>query len=223
MSQMTAVSRFLISFLIGSLLWSCVSVSLAQSGRRPRKPSAPPIAEPESPSPAIKSAPAPKPSLFFNVGMDRNGGFVNLPLYFYTEALRTVIERLSQESSVRVNDAGTITRGDAINNAKAEKEGYVIYLQLNVDSMDSGGYSANARDAVLEYWVFAPTTAKSVTSGRTYAREYQNKSVIRRPSSSGVYDSYLLNEAAKEAADEILGYFKKHKPADISLPSPFSS
>jgi len=133
--------------------------------------------------------------------MDRNGGFVNLPLYFYTEALRTVIERLSQESSVR----------------------YVIYLQLNVDSMDSGGYSANARDAVLEYWVFAPTTAKSVTSGRTYAREYQNKSVIRRPSSSGVYDSYLLNEAAKEAADEILGYFKKHKPADISLPSPFSS
>jgi hypothetical protein len=150
-----------------------------------------------------------------NVGIDRNDAFVNLPLYFYTEALRTVVEQLSRESYVQVNDAGTLTRGDAINNAKAEKEGYVIYLQLNVDSMDSGGYSTNARDAVLEYCVFAPATAKIATSGRAYARTYQNKNVIRRPSSSGVYDTYPLNEAAKEAADEILGYFSKHKPAKL--------
>lgn len=142
--------------------------------------------------------------------MDRDEVFPNLPLNFYTESLRTVIEQLSRESYVRVNDAGTITRGDAIHEAKAEKEGYVIYLQLTLDSMNSRGYSENARDAVLEYWVFAPTTAKIATSGRTYARAYQNKNVIRRPSGSGVYDTYPLNEAAKEAADEILGYFKKH-------------
>jgi hypothetical protein len=206
---MTSVSRLLISFLIGNFLCGGVSLLQAQSGRRPRKPAAPPVVEPES-SPPIKSAPAPKPSLLLTVGMDRDEVFLNLPLNFYTESLRTVIEQLSRRSDVRVNDAGTITRGDAIHQAKAEIDGYVIYLQLTLDSVSSRGYGENARDAVVEYWVFAPTTAKIATSGRTYARAYQNRSVIRRPGSSGSYDTYPLNEAAKEAADEILGYFKKH-------------
>src|SRR6267143_3459174 len=103
MSQTTTVSRLWISFLLASFLLSCAAVSLGQSGRRPRKPSAPVVVEPEPVSAPAKPTPQPKPALTLTVGMDDNGGFANLPLYFYTDALRAVIARLSQDVSLKVN------------------------------------------------------------------------------------------------------------------------
>ena len=226
MSHTSALSRFLIiSFLSGSFLLTCFSISLAQSGRRSPKTSAPPppITEPESTDSKITTAPAPKPSLVLNVGIDNNASFVHFPLNFYADALRTIIERLSKDGSVKVNDLGTITRGDAVNSAKAEKEtsAFVVYLDIKVDSMNPDAFSQDARDAILEYWVFAPGTAKNATTGHTYARAYENKVGVLRPNSSGTFDNYLLNLAAKAAAERILDYFKTHKPASTKLPSPF--
>lgn len=220
MENSSKFSRRAFAILLASFSLSCAAVSLAQSGRQPRKPSSPPISEPESPAPTPTPAPAPKPSLLLNVGMDQNSGFVNLPLNFYADALRTIIDRLSKDASVRVNDVGMITRGDAVNSAKKEKEAYVIYLQLKVDSMNPDAFSEDARDTILEYWVFTPGTAKIATSGHTYPRAYQNKAVIPRPNSSGTYNSYLVILAAKAAAEQILDYFKKHRPADVKLPLP---
>jgi hypothetical protein len=111
-----------------------------------------------------------------------------------------------------------MTRGEAVNEAKAEKEGYVVYLQLKIDGMNS--VSQNAKDAVVEYFVFAPATAKVAMSGHTYARDFQNKGILH-PNSSGVYDNYLLNQAAKAAAEQILAHFRTHKPVGTRLPSPF--
>lgn len=226
MSHTTALSRFLIiSFLLGSFLLTCAFSSAAQSGRRSPKTSAPPppIAEAESPGAKTTTAPAPKPSLLLNVGMDNNAGFVHFPLNFYADALRTIIERLSKDGSVKVNDLGTITRSDAVNGAKAEKEAFafVVYLDIKVDSMNPDAFSQNARDAILEYWVFAPGTAKTATTGHTYPRAYENRVGVLRPNSSGTFDNYLVNLAAKAAAEQILDYFKKHRPADVKLPSPF--
>jgi hypothetical protein len=163
------------------------------------------------------------PSLVLNVGMDNNASFVHFPLNFYADALRTIIERLSKGGFVKVNDLGTITRGDAVNSAKAEKEAsaFVVYLDIKVDSMNPDAFSQDARDAILEYWVFAPGTAKTATTGHTYARAYENKVGIPRPNSSGTFDNYLVNLAAKAAAERILDYFKTHKPASTKRPSPF--
>lgn len=218
MSHTTAVSRFLISFLIGSFLLSCAVVSLGQSGRRPRKPATPAVVEPESTDKPVTPAPKPAPTLLLNVGMDQNGGFVNFPLYYYADALRTIVQRLSQSASVKVNDVGAMTRSDAVKEAKAGQEGYVVYLQLKSENMGSAGGRGSAQNAAVEYWVFAPSTAKVATSGNTYARDYQNKSILR-PNAS-VYDNYLLNLAARAAAERILAHF--HKPTGIKLPSPLS-
>src|SRR5713101_5827052 len=184
MSHTATVSRLWISFLLASFLLSCAAVSLGQSGRRPRKQSAPAIVEPEPVSAPVKPAPQLKPALTLAVGMDDSGAFASLPLYFYTDALHAVIERLSQDVSLKVNDAGNLTRGDAVKNAKAEKAGYVVYLQLRLDTMNPAARSESANDAIVEYWVFAPGDARLVASGRTYARAYQNKG-IPRPNSSG--------------------------------------
>ena len=220
MSKTATVSRLWISFLLVSFLLSCAAGSLGQSGRRPRKTSAPAIVEPEPASAPAKPAPSLKPALTLAVGMDDSGGFANLPLYFYTDVLHAVIERLSQDVSLKVNDAGNMTRGDAVKNAKAEKAGYVVYLQLRLDTMNPAARSESANDAIVEYWVFAPGDARLVASGRTYARAYQNRG-IPRPNSSGVYNNYRLNQAAKAAAEQILDYFKNHKPTHTKPPSGF--
>jgi len=217
MSHATALSRFLISFLIGTFLLSCALVSLGQSGRRSPKPVSPPVVEPVPTEDPVKPKPKPKPGLLLNVGMDQDGGFGIFPLYYYADALRTVVERLREDSSIEVNASGNMTRRDAVNDAKAEKEGYVVYLQLKSDIGSSSAREA-ATNAVVEYWIFAPTTAKVAKSGHTYARDYQNKSILR-PNTS-VYDNYLLNLAAQAAAEQILAHF--HKPTGIKLPSPFS-
>ena len=165
------------------------------------------------------------PSLVLNVGMDNNASFVHFPLNFYADALRTIIERLSKGGFVKVNDMGTITRGEAVNSAKAEKEAstFVVYLDLKVDNvnMDPDAFSQDGRDAIIEYWVFAPGTAKTATTGHSYARAYENKVGVLRPNSSGTFDNYLVNMAAKAAAERILDYFKTHPPTTTKLPSPF--
>lgn len=221
------LSRFSISFVLGCFVLICASVCPAQSGRRSPKTSTtpPPVAEPESPDTKPTTAPAPTPSLVLNVGMDNNASFVHFPLNFYADALRTIIERLSKGGFVKVNDLGTITRGDAVNGAKAEKEAstFVVYLDLKVDNvnMDPDAFSQDGRDAIIEYWVFAPGTAKTATTGHTYARAYEHKVGVLQPNSSGTLDNYLVNMAAKAAAERILDYFKTHKPASTTLPSPF--
>lgn len=217
MSHKQAVSRLLISFLIGCFLLSCAAVSLAQSGRRPRKPAAPVVVEPEPASTPVAPAPKLQPSFELTVGLDDRGGFANLPSYFYTDALETIIRRLTEDSSVKVNNAGYTTRSAAMKSAKGGKDGYVVYLQLRLDTMNADGGSNNASDVVIEYTVFAPLSAQIAESGRTYARAYQNKGVILRPSTSGVYKTDRLNQAAKAAAQQILAYFKNHKPTDTNL------
>ena len=208
------------AILLTSLLLACGAVSAAQSGRQVRKPP-PPVAEPAAAATPTPAAPATQPSLVLNVGMDQNNGFVNMPLHFYADALRTIVERLSKDSSFKVNDVGVITRGEAVQNAKKEKEVYVVYLELQVDTLKSDPFTQSAMDTILHYWVFAPGTAKIATSGHTYPRAYQSKGVVPRPNGSVTYDNYLINLAAKAAAEQMLDYFKRHRPADVKLPSPF--
>ncbi len=217
MSNNTAVSRFLISFLIASVLFGCAMISLGQSGRRASKPSSPAVVEPVPAEEPVTPKPKPKPGLFLRVGIDQEGGFGNFPLHYYAEALSTIVERLRENSSIEVNDAGTMTRRDAVNGAKAEKEGYVVYVLLKSD-MGSSSTREAAQNAVVEYWIFAPATAKVAKSGHTYARDYQNRSILR-PNTSA-YNNYLVNLAAQAAAEQILSHFRK--PTGIKLPSPFS-
>src|SRR6185503_4893085 len=114
MSYTTSFSRFFASVIAAGLLSSCAIVSLGQSGRRASKPSSPAVVEPEVIEQPLTPAPKPKLRLSLNVGIDQSGGLSNFPLYYYAEAMRTIVDRLRKDSSIGVNAAGAMTRGDAV-------------------------------------------------------------------------------------------------------------
>jgi hypothetical protein len=151
--------------------------------------------------------------------LDRRDAFANLPLYAYDGVLQTVVQRLEESPVVQVGGSqGDMTRSDAMKRAKAETEEYVILLQLELDGMGSR-QNSNSPDIIIGYYVLAPATAKQITSGRTYTMAQRNKGGILNPRTSGIYGDRYLVQAAQEAADKILAYFRSHGPVEpIRLP-----
>ena len=198
------------------LVLSCASTDLAQSGRRARTSTPAPVSTPEpTPAPTPNtSSEKPKPRFTFLVGLDRHDGFANIPLYAYDGVLRSLVDRLDDSPVVQVSGTQSdMSRGDAVQKAKLEKEGYVVWLQLEVDTMSSNTQNSGTPDIVIQYSVLAPTTAKQVTYGRTYTQAQRNRGGILNPRTSSIYGDRYLNLAAQEAADKILAYFRSHGPA----------
>jgi hypothetical protein len=202
----TLAASFAVVFML-----SCASTYLAQSGRHVRKSTPAPVSTPEpTPTPVPKaSSEKPKHRVTFLIGLDRYTGFANVPSYAYDGVLRSLGDRLAEPQSVHVGASHDgMGRGEAIRKAKAEREGYVVWLQLQVDTVTGGSRNTgNRNDIVIEYAVFAPTTAKQVTSGRTYTLSQRNKGIIPVPRTSSIYGDRYLNQAAEEAADRILAHF----------------
>lgn len=186
----------------------------AQSGRRLPKSQAPPPPLPESVPPEKKPAENPRPALSFIVGIDRDLSLVSIPLYFSDSVLRAFADRLDDYPSVEVDVAHRdVNRGEAVKRAKAEKEAYVVSMQLRVDSMNADR-RGDLSDVYIEYVVLAPTTAKIATSGRTYQQAYRSGGVIGLPRTSSATSEYSLKQAAREAAGRILSAIKNHMPGD---------
>jgi hypothetical protein len=148
-------------------------------------------------------------SLTLIVGIERYNTTGYIPLYFYDSVLSSCVDRLNDSRSVAVEIVERdMHRGAAVERAKGEKEAYVVWLQLQPDiagvDRRTGG---NLNDLYVEYSVFEPTTAKQAAWGRTYQKTGRG-GVIRVPTipgrGTGSYTEYLLQEAAREAAERIL-------------------
>ncbi len=204
------------------LLVICALTVMAQSGRRAPKTTSIPAPTPESsPTPTAKKAPE-KPALPLIVGIDAQGSFSNIPLYFYDTVLQSCADRL-RESSLKVEvGSRDFNRGDAVKRAKAEKEGYVVLLQLRADSIGSSNSNTDLSQVYIDYFVFAPTTAKQVTSGHAYQQAYRNRGVVLGPGTSGniAYAEYRLKQAARDAAERILSGLHLAPPPGVMLPQP---
>jgi hypothetical protein len=199
--------------LCAILLTICGS-ALAQSGRRVRKPVLVPVPTVE-PTAAAKPAEKPKTALTFLVGIDQYGSFAHVSTAIYDGVLRSCAERLDQPESVKVEVAQRdMGRGEAIDRAKAGKEAYVVWLQIRPDmtGVDNGPGNNPGNTIWIEYSVFAPATAKLVTSGRTY-RGNRNRGILGRRTAD-IYGDEALNQAAREAAARILAAFKIYLPGD---------
>lgn len=203
------------------LLLICASAGVAQSGRRARTPTPQPVATPEAKPTADKPAEKEKPRLTFILGVDRYNGFSNIPLDYYDTVKRACAARLDDATAVKVEVVhGELSRSDGIRRAKAEKDGYVVWLQIKVESTSGDPtFVNNLRDLYLEYWVFAPTTAKRVVWGHTYQQGRRKGDVVLGPTASRrgsvAYFEYLLREAAREAGERILNELKIQAPSPI--------
>jgi len=187
------------------LLALCALSVQAQSGRRQVKP--PPAAPVPTPTPEATPAPkkeAKKDELVFFVGVDQNSSYQSLPLGYYDAVLQGCASRLraGSSASVEVSDKD-VNRSDAIKKAKAETKAYVVWLNLTLDSM-----ARSYDDLVLEFIVYAPETAKIVTSGHSYLRGQRSGPITVDPNAgrtvNGMYRQELLKRAGEDAGDRII-------------------
>jgi len=167
------------------------------------------VSTPEPTTAPNKPAEKRKAAFTFIIGMDRYGDFSRIPLYVSTGVLHTCADRLDDPESVDVEVASRdISRADAVLRAKSEKEAYVVWLRLAPETLSGRtGSNDDPYNVSIEYTVLAPTTAKQVTSGRTFPGAYRKGGVILSPKTSGVAGDYQLNQAAKAAAERILDHF----------------
>lgn len=187
----------------------------AQSGRKHVKP-APAVAVP---TPTPEPTPAPKKTekvseLLFYIGADRNDSYAMLPFTYYDWAVRGCADRLRAGSSAGVDITDrSFSRGEAIKKAKAETKSYVVLLNLKFDNM-----ARSDTELILEYVVFAPSTAKIVTQGHSYLAANRAGPVIVGPTSRGpnsdLYRQQMLQRAGEDAGNRIL----KALHLDIDIP-----
>jgi hypothetical protein len=120
---------------------------------------------------------------------------------YYDVVLRGCGDRLVAGSSANVDiSEQSVSRGEAIKKAKSETGAYVILLTLTFDSM-----SRSADDLLVEYVVFAPTTSKVVTTGRSYLNSNRaGPLVVGRGSTNSLYLEQMLRQAGEDAGNRIL-------------------
>lgn len=194
---------------VALLIALCCLAAFAQSGRRQTKP---PASAPV-PTPTPEPTPTPKPTkdeadIMFNVLMgDRGDAFASYPITFLEAATVGCADRLRERTAASVDVSGNdTTRGEAITKAKAARRTFVVLISLVEDRM-SGGNNSQYRELEVDYVVFAPETAKVLTSGRTY--EYSGrKGPLSIPRSRGAtlptYREQMLARAGQDAADRII-------------------
>jgi len=185
----------------------CLSV-YAQSGRRQSKPA--PAAPVPTPTPEATPTPAPKKNdnemMFLVLMGDRGNAFANYPITYVEAAAVGCADRLRDRSSLGVDlSSRDSSRGEAIEKAKAGKRTYVVLISLVENRM--AGANSQYVELEVDYVVFAPETAKVLTSGRTY--EYSaRKGPLSIPRSRGAtlpaYREQMLHRAGQDAADRIL-------------------
>jgi hypothetical protein len=95
--------------------------------------------------------------------------------------------------------------------AKAEKERYVVWLQLSGDLADSAPQARNnSQQFYISYMILKPSTGKIKSAGRTYRSIYKTGSVVLGPgptSRGPAYSEYAVKQSAREAAEKILESF----------------
>ena len=190
----------------------CVLTVQAQSGRRHTKP------EPAAPVPTPTPEPTPTPKkeekkseLLLLIGADRSDAFATFSFSYYDAVVRGCADRLraGSSASIEVSDK-SLSRGEAIKRAKADTTTYVVLLTLKYDTM-----ARSYDDMVLEFVVFAPSTAKVAVNGRSYMNSNRAGPItVPRGSSNVLYREQLLRLAGEDAGNRIV----KSLHLDVEIP-----
>ncbi len=205
-------SYFCLAELVVTITLVCTSTTNAQSGRRSSngQPTAPSVSGPKT----VEKTPAKAPKLQLLVGVENRNPFVNVPYYLSDTVLDNCVRRLNEAAEINATASGRgMTRADAGSRAKAEKEAYVVWLQIESDITDSSKQSKNGPDELyVRYTIFEPVTARIRQWGRTHQQIYKvGRGGVSTPTASKnspLYSEYALKQAAKEAAERILEAFE---------------
>ena len=199
-------SSFLLQFsfrLSVSVLLTLFALSAAaQSGRRSVTGS-PSVAPPEVKQPEKKPEPKDDQQQGIILTTNRGDAFAGIPLYFYDTVLKSCAGRLNDARGVRVDVVAQHTnRGDAIKSAKAQKEAYVVWLQLRTDGVNNNAPGSNLSDISIDFTIFEATTAKVKGQGTSYLGAYRNGGVVLGPPTGGSSNPAIVESRLKDAAED---------------------
>ena len=182
----------------------------AQSGRRSSngQTTAPSVSGPKT----VEKAPANTPKIQLLVSIEDHNQLASVPYYLSDTVLDNCVRRLNDAAEINANVARrSMTRAEAISKAKAQKEAFVIFLQIESDIAPSAKQAKNGPDELyVRYTIFEPATARIKQWGRTHQQIYKTGKggVSTSSKDSPVYSEYALKQAAKEAAERALEAFE---------------
>src|SRR5947209_7105314 len=199
-----------------ALLIVCVSMILsfsqgasAQSGRRNKNastPTAPTVAaEPKTdaptPTPPKKSAPL----ATIIVSGNKFGSSMYILSSYVDDALTACIDRIKESSALEAIGGGGLTRKEAVDRAKKETTSYVLWLELKMEEETAES------SMLISYYIFAPQTAKILTSGNVYLGNQSTRTGrvgVGIPSGTKRMPiQYQIKEAGREVADRVVSKF----------------
>jgi hypothetical protein len=199
--------HLVIRSIVGLLLVLFAVSALGQSGRRGSKSPAISVPTPEAKQPEKKPNPGDELKVNLALGTNRGDVFAGIPFHIYESVLESCAARLRESGGVHVDVVTKeMTRSDAVNRAKAAKDGYVVWLNLRGENQM--GTNANNLDGVfIEYFVLEATTAKVKTQGNCYQGVYRKGGVVLGPNtgtSNNIIVESRLRVAAEDAAARVL-------------------
>jgi len=221
--QFQSYRGFFQVLIVGAAIIILCGAVAAQSGRRLPKGS-PPVATPTpapTPETVAQTKVPPKPDFVLKVYSDiiQSGpSAFPLPTRMHTWA----VERLRRSRLLDVRDSGSVTRREAIKQAKLETEIYVVLLELQSDPFGRGG-GGSANESWIELTIYNPVTGKVKASRRLTMNESSTRlpgsRTVLQTCNPGVYgDDVLLLEASIEAADFVMDSFRVPLPPLCSGP-----
>jgi hypothetical protein len=181
-----------------------------QSGRRSSngQTTAPSVSGPKTVEKTMVKA----PRIQLLVSVEDRNQLVSVPYYLSDTVLDNCVRRLNDAAEINATIARrSMTRAEAIVRAKAQKEAYVIFLQIESDITPSAKQAKNGPDELyVRYTIFEPATARIKQWGRTHQQIYKTGQggVSTSAKNSAVYSEYALKQAAKEAAERVLEAFE---------------
>jgi len=156
--------QWLVLFLI--TVGVCATVGIAQSGRRPPKPTAT-STEPPSPPPSTEAelaAAQPAKKIRILVGRQPSSKHLQTEDRIYAE----FVKKLSEQKIMEVTEIGELKRETAILRARNQTDQYVVLMQTEIDSFQHGTIVLNSPDLEIKYFAFSPITGKQKYHGKVY-------------------------------------------------------
>ena len=182
----------------------------AQSGRRSSngQTTAPSVSGPKT----VEKTPVKAPKIRLLVSVEDRNPLVSVPYYLSDTVLDNCVRHLNDATEVNAVVARrSMTRAEAVIRAKAEKEAFVVFLQIESDVAPTAKQAKNGPDELyVRYTIFEPVTARIKQWGRTHQQIYKTGQggVSTSSKSSPVYSEYALKQSAKEAAERVLEAFE---------------
>lgn len=188
----------------------CAVAFQGQSGRRKGPPVSPPPVPTPTPEPTpVKNDTEKEPEIIFLVGAERDGTFAPFSYTFYDAVIAGCAGKLRRSSSARADVTNAdLGRGEAIKKAKADSRTYVVHLHLSGRPMTNSDPAYDYNQIEITFTVFAPTTGKVVTSGRSYPNANRRGPLVVSPTggvgNNQIYAEALLKRAGEDAGERIL-------------------